>query len=104
MVLESILNPETAEKHILVVFMLGILYGTLALFLSLWIFEEQTSMVMVFLTTLAMVPLMWRTLRFEEKKDMILTGERTLLKEHAKAFRFYLMLFIGIAVAFTVWY
>lgn len=104
MVLESILNPKNAEKHLLIVFIIGLVYGTLALFLSLWIFEEQTSMVMVFLATLATVPLMWRTLRFEEKKDMIITGEKPLLKEHAKAVNFYLMIFLGIAVAFTLWY
>ena len=104
MVLESIFNPPQAEKHPLAILAMGFVYGTLALFLSLWIFEEQTSMVMVFLATLAIVPLMWRTLRFEEKKDMILQGEKGLMKEHAKAMRLYLMLFVGISVAFTLWY
>jgi len=104
MVLESILNPMQAEKHPYLVFLLGAVYGTLALFLSLWIFEEQTSMVMVFLATLATVPLMWRTLKFEEKKDLIINGEKPLLREHARALYFYLMLFLGIAVALTAWY
>ncbi|MBW3018606.1 stage II sporulation protein M [Candidatus Woesearchaeota archaeon] len=104
MVLENIFNPPQAERHPLAVFGLGFVYGTIALFLSLWIFEEQTSMVMVFLATMAIVPLMWRTLRFEEKKDMIIEGEKTLLKEHAKAMKLYLMLFLGVSLAFTVWY
>lgn len=104
MVLESILSPPQAEKHPYMVFLLGLVYGTLALFLSLWIFEEQTSMVMVFLATLATVPLMWRTLKFEEKKDFIINGEKSLLKEHTRAMYFYLMLFLGIAVALTAWY
>jgi uncharacterized membrane protein SpoIIM required for sporulation len=104
MVLESIFNPPQAERHPLAVLGLGFLYGSLALFLSLWIFEEQTSMVMVFLATMAIVPLMWRTLKFEESKDMIIEGEKNLLKEHAKAMKLYLMLFLGISIAFTLWY
>lgn len=104
MVLESIFDPPRAERHPLAILALGFVYGTLALFLALWIFEDQTSMVMVFLATLAVVPLMWSTLKFEEKKDIEMQGEKTLLKEHAKAIRLYLMLFLGVAIAFTVWY
>lgn len=104
MVLETIFDPKKAEKHPFGVFLLGLGYGTLALFLALWIFEEQTSMVMVFLATLATVPLMWRTLKYEEQKDMEIEKERTLLKEHSKAMKFYLMLFLGVAVGLTLWY
>lgn len=104
MVLESLLNPRSAENHPLVVFSLGIAYSTLAIFLSLWIFEEQSSMVMVFLTVLATLPLMYHTMRFEETKDMLIPDGKSMLREHAPALLFFLMLFAGMAVGFSFWY
>lgn len=104
MVLESLLNPLRAERHPSVLGLLGFLYGSLGLFLSLWIFEEQASIVMVFLTVMAALPLMYQTLRLEEEKDVFYGEERTLLKEHAKAIRFFLTLFFGFVIAYTLWY
>ncbi len=104
MVLESLLNPLQAETHPAQAGILGFLYASLALFLSLWIFEEQAGMVMVFLTALAALPLMFHTLRFEEHKDSIIDDERALLREHSKALRFFMYLFGGMAFAFTLWY
>jgi len=103
MVLESIFNPPNAERHPVGVMLLGIGYGTLAIFLSMWIFEEQSSMVMVFLTAMAALPLMYHTLRFEESKDLV-SDNKSMLREHAPALTFYLMLFGGMAIAFSFWY
>jgi uncharacterized membrane protein SpoIIM required for sporulation len=104
MVLESLLNPFRAEHQPWVLVLLGFLYSSLALFLSLWIFEEQASMVMVFLTVMAALPLMYQTLRVEEEKDVMLGQERTLLKEHAKAITFFLALFLGFVIGYSLWY
>ena len=104
MVLESLLNPLNAERKPLFVFLLGMAYGTLGIFLANWIFEEQSSMVMVFLTTMAALPLMFHLLRFEETKDMEHLDKRSLLREHAPAIVFYTLLFLGMATAFTLWY
>ena len=104
MVLESLLNPLRAERQPWVLVLLGFLYSSLALFLSLWIFEEQASIVMVFLTVMAALPLMYQTLRLEEEKDIMLTQERTLLKEHAKAITFFLALFLGFVISYSLWY
>jgi len=104
MVLESLLNPFSAQRRPFSVFFLGLVYGTLAVFLSLWIFEEQSSMVMVFLATMAALPLMFHTLRFEEKRDIVASESRSLLHNHGPALLFYILLFIGVSVAFTFWY
>ena len=104
MVLESLLNPQSAEHKPFFVFLLGLAYGTLGIFLATWIFEEQSSMVMVFLTTMAALPLMFHLLRFEEDKDVEHVEKRTLLREHAPAIVFYTILFLGMATAFTLWY
>ena len=79
-------------------------YATLGVFLSLWVFEEQATIVMVLLTVIAAVPLMYNTLRYEEKKDIELNGEMTLLKEHSKALAAFMFLFLGMAIAFSLLY
>ena len=103
MVLESLTDPVHAERHPLAVFALGAGYGTLAIFLSLWIFEEQSSMVFVLLTASAAIPLLYHALHFEEKKDLIIQP-KGILHDHSAAILFYLMLFLGMAVAFSFWY
>lgn len=103
MVLESILTPLSAQKRPFSVFVLGAAYASLAILLALWIFEEQSSMVMVFLTAMAALPLMVRTLVVEEQKDVL--GDRgSLWSRHAPALAFFMILFLGMSVAFSVWY
>jgi uncharacterized membrane protein SpoIIM required for sporulation len=104
MVLESVLNPFTAAKRPWELLIAGIIYGTAALFLSLWIFEEYASLVMVFLSVLACIPLFYKTLKSEEAKDLIINSEARLLKEHGKAVMLLVLLFLGLTIAFSAWY
>jgi len=104
MVLESIINPLKAEKKPFDMFFIGLLYSSIALFLSLWIFKEYASLVMVFLVTLACVPLIYSTIKMEERKDLVIDKERKLLKEHGKALSFFMFLFLGITVSIAIWY
>lgn len=85
-------------------FPIGILFSSVAILLSLWIFEKHTSLVMVFLTVLAVVPLMYHTIKWEEKKDLAMKDERWLLKEHSRAIFFLVMLFFGMTASFAAWY
>ena len=89
MVLESLVNPIKAERQPYEMFFIGLLYASIAIFLSIWIFKEYSSLVMVFLTVFAAVPLMYNTLKLEEKKDIEISGERKLLREHGKALKFF---------------
>jgi len=104
MVLESLLYPIKAEKKPWQAFFLGFLYSTVAIFLSLWIFEKQSSFVMVFFTVIACVPLIYTTLKFEENKDMNLDSEKRILKEHQRAILLLAFLFIGITASCVLWY
>ena len=51
-------------------------------------FKQHASLVMVFLTVLASVPLVYSTMKLEEKKDRIMKSEKSLLIEHSKALVF----------------
>ncbi|MBN2112009.1 stage II sporulation protein M [Candidatus Woesearchaeota archaeon] len=104
MVLESIITPLKAEKTPLRLFFIGFMYSTVGLFLSLWVFSEHASLVMVFFTVFACVPLLYSTMKLEEEKDIQIEDEKTLLKEHSKALAFLIMLFFGMVIAFSLWY
>ncbi len=104
MVLESIINPLKAEKKPVTMFFIGAIYSSVALFLGLWIFRDYASLVIIFLTVLACTPLMYNTIRIEEKKDMEIEAESTILKEHGRALLFFMMLFCGVTISFTFWY
>ena len=63
MVLESIINPFKAKKRPWELFFLGLLYGSVGLLLALWVFRDQASLLMVFLTTFACIPLLFSTMK-----------------------------------------
>jgi len=104
MVLESLINPIKAERQPYEMFFIGLLYASIAIFLSVWIFKDHASLVMVFLTVFACVPLMYNTLKLEERKDLEIRGERRILREHGKALKFLIFLFLGFVIAFSIWY
>lgn len=104
MVLESLSFPLKAENKPWQMFFIGFLYSSVAIFLSLWIFQKQASFIMVFLIVLACVPLLYNTIKLEESKDTKITSQLQLLKEHNKAIIFLTFLFLGITLSCVVWY
>jgi len=104
MVVESLLNPFKAEKKPWEMFFLGLLYTSLGILTSLWIFRDQASLVMVFMITMAALPIFYSTIKLEESKDMIMEKESAILREHNKAISFFMYMFIGITIACALWY
>ncbi len=104
MVLESLLNPRKAEGKPWETFFIGIVYSSIAIFLSLWIFHDYASLVMVFLTVIASVPLMYNIIALEEEKNLEISSEKILVKEHWKAISVFIFLFLGFLASFTIWY
>lgn len=104
MVLEDFIGPRHAEKRPWELFFLGLIYASIGIFLSLWIFDSYAGIVSIFLTTMATIPLIYHTMKFEEKKDTVYDDEKTILKEHSKAILFFMFLFLGITVAYVLWY
>ncbi len=104
MVLESIMRPKLAAKKPWELFFYGMLVASVGTFLGYWIFRDKADLVMIFLTTFACVPLMFHTIRREEKADIELSDETSMLKRHSRVIMFYLFLFTGMTVAFAIWY
>lgn len=104
MVLESIMTPFNAEQRPSRMVLLGVIYTTIAIFLSLLVFKSYSSMIMVFLSAMAAIPLIYQVIIMEHEKDLQGMGEHWLMKEHAKALKVFIYLFIGMTVAFALWY
>ena len=104
MVLEALENPENAEKNPKHMFFYGILYTSIAILISLWVFPEQASLVMIFLTVMAISPLFYKTIKYEEQKDMTDYSEKLLLKEHSRALSFFMYFFLGATISYSLWY
>mgnify|MGYP001576581889 FL=1 len=99
MVVESLLNPFKAEKKPWEMFFLGFLYTSVGILLSLWVFPDQSSLIMVFMITMAALPIFYNTMKLEESKDMLMDNETAILREHNKAISFFMYMFIGITIA-----
>jgi uncharacterized membrane protein SpoIIM required for sporulation len=104
MVLESLIKPIKAVKKPWELFFYGILIASIGLFLGYWIFRDKADLVMIFLTTFACIPLMFHAIRHEEKEAVLLEKETSILKRHSRVLMFYTCLFLGMTLAFVLWY
>ena len=104
MVVESLLFPFKAEKRPWEMFFIGFLYTSVGIFLSLWIFRNEASLITVFMITMASLPVFYNTMKLEESKDMLMEKETAILKEHNKAISFFMYMFVGITLACALWY
>lgn len=104
MVLEALETVENAEKNPKHMFYYGLLYTSIAIIVSLWVFRDQASLVMIFLTVMAVSPIFYKTIKIEEQKDMTDYDERLLLKEHSRALSFFMWFFLGSTLSYAAWY
>src|SRR3990167_4654532 len=99
MVVEYFLNPFKAEKKPWEMFFLGFLYTSIGIIISLWIFRNEASLIMVFMITIAALPIFYNTVKMEESKDMMMDSETSILREHNKAISFFMYMFIKNEIA-----
>ncbi|MFZ2456296.1 MAG: stage II sporulation protein M [Candidatus Altiarchaeia archaeon] len=104
MVLESIIKPAKMEKHPSEMFLVGLMYSTLGLFLAFYIFPDNASLAAVFITTIPLIVVMINTVKYEETKDMNIHEETFLIKEHGKALSMLFYLFMGMVLSYSFWF
>jgi uncharacterized membrane protein SpoIIM required for sporulation len=91
-------------------FFIGAFYATISLLLVRWIFEgdpvlsKYRGILVVTFSVMFSIPFVYYTLKFEEEKDLEMSGFKRLLKEHNKALLAFMFLFLGFIVAFSFWY
>jgi uncharacterized membrane protein SpoIIM required for sporulation len=104
MVLEGLIKPLTAEKRPFELFFLGIIFSSVAIVLGLSIFSPHASIVTITLTSMVCIPIIYGVIKLEEKKSLEIVKESVLVKEHGRALVFFLFLFLGFVVSFSLWY
>jgi uncharacterized membrane protein SpoIIM required for sporulation len=92
------------EKHPQRMFYVGFIYATVGLFLGYFVFGSYASLAGIFLTTMPLIVIVYRAIELEEKKDIIIRGEFSLMKEHRYILSLFLFLFIGMVVSYAFWF
>jgi len=108
--LEMLIFPKTAERRPWEMFFIGIVYASVALLLVSFIFsrdsilKEYGGILLVTFTVIFSLPFMYFLIKQEENKDVQISDEGVLLKEHSKALKALMWLFFGFVVALSFWY
>lgn len=103
MVFELILSPKEAQTKPYKMLIPGMLYASMAIILSLWIFPSDPSLSTVFLTTMAGLPLLVNVLKNESEEDFN-KKEYPLIGNHKDVLGVIFFLFFGMLIAFIIWY
>ncbi len=106
MVLESIINVKTAEKKPSVMFAAGFVYVIVAAAIAYYIFPNDPSIPLVFLTTFSAIPIMVSVLKREEKEveEEAKIRRYPLIGKHKDVFLMFTALFFGMTSAYTLLY
>lgn len=103
MVLESLISPREAAKRPVILFILGFIYACVGVMLALWVFPAEAALSMVFLTSMAAIPFLYRAIIIEEREQVEIP-RIPILKEHKDIVAYFLFLFLGMLFGFTLWY
>ncbi|MFH1424750.1 MAG: hypothetical protein ABIG20_03650 [archaeon] len=103
MVLESLFTSNEIRRHPWDMFILGLFVSSLGTWLAYYIFPNGSSSWSIFLTTLALAPLIHRVLVREEQEEFDIK-EKSLFKRHADVISDYVFLFFGMLTSFTAWF
>lgn len=104
MIFEYYLNPHKLSKSPKMFIVLGFVYSSIGMGLSYVVFRQYSSLLMVFLTVLALAPIIYASIKNEEQEDLVLHDEQDMLVEHAKTLKKFMYIFFGMVLAFSLWY
>ncbi len=107
MVLQNLVGAKRIKKIPSKSFILGFIYAAIAIILAYFIFPEDPSISIIFLTTLAALPLLIDVLTLEEEegKELIKkTKKRPLIKEHMDVFMIFTWMFFGFMLCYLAVY
>jgi len=107
MVLESIISPLGAQRNPESNFVLGFVYAAIAVVLAFFIFPSDPSLSVIFLTTLAALPLLIEILTAEEEEEMSelkIHNKLPLIATHLDVFLVFAYMFFGFLVCFLTVY
>ncbi len=106
--LEFLVNPKKAERRPWEMLIIGFFYAAISVAIATFLFyrnptlEKYSSIFIVMFTTIFSIPFMYFLIKLEEKKELRIKEEKTLIEEHGKALSALLFLFLGFTIAFAL--
>ncbi len=104
MVLESVVVPQSWEKHPRRMFIIGFFYSVIGLVLGYFVFGKHASIASVFLCSMPLVVVMYKALLDEEVKEMEPCCEYAIMREHTHILMFFIYLFLGVVFSYALCY
>ena len=109
--LEMLINPKSAEKGPWWMIVIGFVYGLASLGLVQWIFSgdavlsRYSGILVVTFSVMFSLPFMYFAIKNEEEKDVESKwGFFRLFEEHGKAILYFMCLFLGFLLAYSIGY
>ena len=93
--IEKLLKAYLVEKKTWYGTVLGFIFASLGIIFALFIFRTGPSFPAIFLTTLAIAPLIIKIIKDERQ-------EKSILRRHEKIIQIYFYLFFGMTIAFAL--
>ncbi len=103
MVLEAILSYDKIKSNPWYVFLLGVILSSIAVLVSLGLFRNQGSLIMVFFTCIVVFHFIYYAIKSEEMNDILMDGEKKILRAHSKTILLFMMLFLGFLFSYSFW-
>jgi uncharacterized membrane protein SpoIIM required for sporulation len=108
--IELLMKPKRAERRSWEMFFIGAFWASVSLLLVTFVFgkdsvlKEGSGLLVVIFTVICCLPFMYYLIKLEEGKDVEISDSGKLIKEHSKAIRALMWMFLGFVVAFSFWY
>lgn len=108
--IEMLMFPKAANRRPWSLFFVGLLYASVSLLLVTFIFSKDSvlsnygGILVVTFTVMFSLPFMYYLIKNEEQKDVEISEEGKLIREHSVALRGLMWLFLGFVIALAFWY
>lgn len=108
--IEMLVKPKKAERKPWELFFIGLFYASISLLLVTFVFggddvlKEGSGLLVVIFTVMSCLPFVYYIIKLEENKDVEINDSGRLIKEHTKAIKALMWLFLGFVVAFSFWF
>jgi uncharacterized membrane protein SpoIIM required for sporulation len=102
--LENILKSDWLEKKPRYAFLIGFLYALIGIIAAMIIFQKSKGIASIAFLSLLLIPSLNNILAIEEKQDSDSKkfSIKRIFKDHADVLEIYLMLFLGIFMAYAL--
>lgn len=88
----------------------GLIYSSVAIILTNFIFSKDyvlsqySGVLLVLFTLICCLPYMYKIIKNEEGKDLEIDEQGSLIREHTRAVKALMWLFLGLVIGFSFWY